>query len=621
MNKFIRAVAVMVVTTAVVLAAADGQEPPAKEEMKAKPGMDKMMKGGAGTTKELPKLDTGPAAQDAIFFSSDGPVRVRYTATIEGRAANTVWHESLTKLFAFCDRNGDGFLDSRERAAFNRPRMAYSFVDADGVLHNTGGRLVTFTEASGKVDKAAFLTGFATSGMSAVTLTTKPSRVQTDRMTNSLFKLLDTNTDGKLSADELKAAAERLRTLDVNDDEIVSTQELLGRGYGNENGGYFVSQSITEGSAKQSIETPSEFLFPTSDPGEAAKQVMTARDKNKDGTLSKQELGYATTPGPCVPDKDGDGKVTTSELTAWLRTPPDLEFSLDFGDPQKTKTFVGMALQGLSELSGRVNDKENGLTLLQSRGEKSPFADCTGRDGSDVKLKLTDSRVRFTANRDLLASLKANWQGTVQNVKTQYDALAGDKKVIDRKQFNENPQLAEATTLFDLGDRNADGKLTSKEVDAAIETLRPLIGCRVEISVSDQGRGLFDLIDTDGDSRLSPRELLAASAIIKTLDRNSDGLLDKSEIPRNYVIDAVPSSANALSFNQFYFDAVVFGGMSSVTPAKSVNGPDWFMKMDRNSDGDLSRREFLGPMELFRKLDTNGDGLVSAEEARAAKDK
>ena len=236
-------------------------------------------------------------------------------------------------------------------------------------------------------------------------------------------------------------------------------------------------------------------------------------------------------------------------------------------------------------------------------------------------MKLTDSRVRFTANRDLLESLKTNWQGTVQNVKSQYDQLAGDKKVIDRKQFNENPQLAEATTLFDLGDRNADGKLTAKEVETAIETLRPLIGCRVELSVTDQGRGLFDLIDTDGDSRLSPRELTTATAIIKTLDRNGDGLLDKTEIPRNFVVEAVPSSANAISFNQFYFDAVVFGGGRTATTTKSVSAPDWFTKMDRNGDGDLSRREFLGPMELFKKLDTDGDGLISADEGRAAKAK
>jgi hypothetical protein len=43
----------------------------------------------------------------------------------------------------------------------------------------------------------------------------------------------------------------------------------------------------------------------------------------------------------------------------------------------------------------------------------------------------------------------------------------------------------------------------------------------------------------------------------------------------------------------------------------------WFKKMDRNRDGDVSRREFLGTDEQFRQLDTDGDGLVSVEEAEA----
>jgi hypothetical protein len=39
--------------------------------------------------------------------------------------------------------------------------------------------------------------------------------------------------------------------------------------------------------------------------------------------------------------------------------------------------------------------------------------------------------------------------------------------------------------------------------------------------------------------------------------------------------------------------------------------------MDRNRDGDVSRREWLGSEEEFRAIDTDGDGLISLEEAEA----
>jgi hypothetical protein len=40
--------------------------------------------------------------------------------------------------------------------------------------------------------------------------------------------------------------------------------------------------------------------------------------------------------------------------------------------------------------------------------------------------------------------------------------------------------------------------------------------------------------------------------------------------------------------------------------------------MDRNGDGDISQREFLGSRADFLRLDTDGDGLISVDEAMRA---
>jgi hypothetical protein len=47
-------------------------------------------------------------------------------------------------------------------------------------------------------------------------------------------------------------------------------------------------------------------------------------------------------------------------------------------------------------------------------------------------------------------------------------------------------------------------------------------------------------------------------------------------------------------------------------------GPLWFQRMDRNQDGDLTWKEFLGPRRVFEELDTDHDGLIDPKEAEKA---
>jgi hypothetical protein len=64
---------------------------------------------------------------------------------------------------------------------------------------------------------------------------------------------------------------------------------------------------------------------------------------------------------------------------------------------------------------------------------------------------------------------------------------------------------------------------------------------------------------------------------------------------------------------------IPFGqGVEISVPRPPPRGPLWFRKMDRNGDGDVSPREFLGTPAQFRRIDADGDGLIDPDEAERA---
>ena len=169
--------------------------------------------------------------------------------------------------------------------------------------------------------------------------------------------------------------------------------------------------------------------------------------------------------------------------------------------------------------------------------------------------------------------------------------------------------------LFPLIDTDADGKLYPKELDAFLDRQAVSARSRMTLATADQGRAIFAILDLNRDGQLGLREIRGAATRVMSWDQNHDGRISPDEIPHHYqftlgrgqvALPGVPYSRN-------------HAAAAAPAPASEAAGPSWFRKMDHNRDGDVSRREFFGPVSAFERLDRDRDGLIDATEAAAAK--
>ena len=223
----------------------------------------------------------------------------------------------------------------------------------------------------------------------------------------------------------------------------------------------------------------------------------------------------------------------------------------------------------------------------------------------DLAIELGDTRMSLQVNGSQ-PNFNRQYNGAKQFYLQQYGMIAGKKAHVERADAKgQQPYLFQ---IFSQADKNADGKLTRLELINWLDFVATAQDANISITANDLGRGIYPVLDADGDSRLSLREMKSAWTRLKPLAKN--GKLTQAYLPRTLRI-TVGQGNN----NNFAAPPIAFGGMMPTRSVPRGSAPVWFRKMDKNNDGDISPREWLGTDEDFKAIDTDGDGLISVEEA------
>ncbi len=317
-------------------------------------------------------------------------------------------------------------------------------------------------------------------------------------------------------------------------------------------------------------------------PSSCRTGLVKKYDRDRDQKLSPEELGWPAERVKML-DANSDGKLSVKELSSESAGPRSIS---NWPSTSMAARRRSRPLEILSTLGNRVDDTRR----------------------PDV-LRMVFPKAALTLSFRKIDPVKA----AIDKAMRVFNMIDVDGNgYLDAK---ETAMLIRfERELFDMLDADGDGKIFGEEMERYVTVRGEPKATTACVNVYDTGRGFFEALDTNGDGRLSMREMKAATKSLQKMARRNADKLSPDDPVRNFHIEFVRG------YYELFRPTDQMAAQTASFERPPTEGPIWFLRMDRNNDGDLTWNEFLGPREVFHRIDKDGDGLIDPQEAAAATD-
>ncbi|MCP4173544.1 MAG: hypothetical protein GY758_22550 [Fuerstiella sp.] len=509
-----------------------------------------------------------------VIMAPEGPVFAEMNISVDGQAYR-LW---VTKFLAHrVDVNNDGALSLSELELIpERLLQQTSARSAKRVL-----RSVTGDKKADTTSVEAFTEWFAqqlSRSFDVVAAAVNASEAV------RLAGFVDQNGDGAVAREELMAGSHSLRFRDLDDDQTFTAAELMP---------FRDPRNQRAAVVPDAANLPFVQLSDEESLVRTAEQIVTRY--GKEGTVPAANLRLPDAEISVFDDND-DSKLDVAETKQFLAS-PSFHLVLDVKLAEAANR---------SDLSADVSQSAQSFvqTETEKRGRMKMVID-------DMPLEIR-ARGGSARSRDIMVGFLLQRSSLYDKDKNGY--------FTDDEYPEFQAQMAQylANADFQSVDLNGDEMVLRQEIKTYIERDAIATQSRIEVSVKQDGTTLFKLLDKNKDRRLAGRELLEGFDVLLEYDLNKDQKLTESELGTAYSLQIGLGQPASLRMNSMQAMGMAARSTDAILPGVSgLTGPEWFRRMDRNQDRDVSYREFLAPRTIFEQLDKDSNGLLSAAEAQA----